>query len=77
MATNPIIKHQRVPMKHSDLVNNLIGHSATLTTVNISSLAHPQILVSTTKAFSASFLIQVFSYSYDGVIHTDSYVSDI
>lgn len=73
----PIVKHQRSPLKITDLMANLLTHSATLTTLNISNAVHTQVTLSTTAPQSAGFLIQTFSYSYDGVLHVDSYMSDI
>lgn len=77
MATNPIIKHQHPSMPHTSLVANLIGHSVTLQTISVSNSAHTQVIRSTLSPQSSGFLIQLFSYSYDGIVHTESYVSDI
>lgn len=49
----------------------------TLSTVNISNLAHTQLTLSVTNASGVNWVVKTATYSYDGVIHTESYISDI
>jgi hypothetical protein len=51
--------------------------ATTLTTINISNLAATQLTLSVTNASGVNWVIKSATYSYDGVIHTDSYISDI
>lgn len=76
MAAKPVITHAHTTLPLMTLVNNIRGVSVS-TAVTETSHSHYGITLVTTKPQSAHFTIQVFSYSYDGVIHTDSYISDI
>lgn len=51
--------------------------ATTLTTINISNAAHAQLTLSVTNTSGAGWVVKTATYSYDGVIHTESYISDI
>lgn len=77
MATNPIITHQKTALPHETQVKNLIGVSvSTAVTVTAKSTVAVPFLV-TTKPVSGSHIVMTKAYSYDGVILTESFISDI
>lgn len=51
--------------------------ATTLTTINISNLAGTQLTLSTVKTSGVNWVIKTATYSYDGIIHTESYISDL
>lgn len=77
MAIAPILKHQHTSLPHYLLVNNLIGHSVMLTTLAPATSRVTQKILATRSPQSSGFLIQTFQYSYDGIVHIESYVSDL
>lgn len=54
---------------------NIHGVNSSAAVTETSHSTHGLFVV-TTKAVSSGFLVQVVTYSYDGVIHTDSFISD-
>lgn len=71
-----VLLHGHTSETYAQVFTNLMGANV-LSTVNISNAAHTQLTVSTVKASGLGWTVRTFAYSYDGVIHTDSYISDI
>lgn len=68
--------HQSNAKVGDDVWRSAEGVNA-LTTINISNAAHTQLTLSTVKTSGAGWVIKTATYSYDGVIHTESYISDL
>lgn len=79
MPEKPVIKHARLTLPHEVQVKNLLGAavSTAVTVTAHSTVASAIPFLVTTKPTSANWQVQVFSYSYDGVVHVDAYRSDI
>lgn len=81
MATNPIIKHQHQPETLAAHVSAILGvttSTAVLVTAHsVPAAAHPFIVTTAISAGAIGWGVKVATYSYDGVIHTESYRSDI
>jgi hypothetical protein len=74
---SPVI-HQRLPVTHDVQVKNILGvtTSASVNTTARSTCGTP-LFVTTTHTSGSQHNIKTYSYSYDGVLHVDSFVSDI
>lgn len=76
MPTPTPIVHAHKPLRYDEVHSHARG-ATVLSTVNISNAAHTQVSVSTTNASGLGWTVQTATYSYDGLVHFDSYVSDI
>lgn len=81
MPTPPVIVHKHVTLTATQHTNQLLHTTPTSTAVNLTSatVSTPvfRTVVKVTSATGSGWGVLLSSYSYDGVIHTESYISDI
>lgn len=77
---NPFV-HKHVSLTATQHTNQLLHTTPTSTAVNLTSatVATPvfRTVVKVTSATGTGWGVLLQAYSYDGVIHTESYISDI
>ena len=68
--------HQNNDETYSQVYTDLAGVQ-TVTTVHISNVALTNLTVTFVSPMSSGWLIKTATYSYDGILHTESYISDL
>lgn len=78
LSTAPIIKHAKLPQTNDQHVLHILGVTTSQGVVlTAKSPSYTASFISTTKGTGSHFLIQTYTYSYDGIVHVESYASDI
>lgn len=76
----PIV-HKHVALTATQHTAQLLHTTPTSTAVNLTSLTTPtpvfRTVVKVTSATGTGWGVLLSAYSYDGIIHTESYISDI
>lgn len=81
MPTPTVFVHKHVSLTATQHTAQLLHTSPVSTAVNLTSATTPtpvfRTVVKVTNATGTGWGILTSGYSYDGVIHTESYISDI
>lgn len=71
-----ITTHQRKPLRYDEIYSHLFA-SNVVTTSGTSTSSHTSLLVSTVNHSGVGWAVKTYSYSYDGIVHVESYISDV